>query len=302
MNVKKIDTLCDDIYKTLETGVDIKVDTLETEAKSLTEILKYRLSPKSKEEIPSLRFSNLGTKCNRKLWYTINKPEAAEKITGQTYLKFLYGDILEWLVLLLAKASGHRVEGQQTTLEIEGIKGHRDAIVDGTLIDVKSASRFGFEKFKYHKVDSDDPFGYMDQLSLYHAASLDEVENKDEAGFIAIEKESGELAVDVYRMDSMVDWSKQVSSRKDMVASDQIPERGYAPKPYGKSGNEALGVECSYCPFKRECYPGLRTFLYSGRPVHLTRVERLPDVPEIRYEENKETKKEETSISTTREG
>lgn len=279
---KHLETLVDDIYSTLEKGSSLNEDQLKEESGTLLEILKYRLSPEARAEKPSLRFSNLGTKCDRKLWYTINKPEAAEKLDGKTRLKFLYGDLLEWLILLLAKVAGHKVEGQQTELEINGIKGHRDAIIDDTLVDVKSASRFSFNKFARNSVPDDDPFGYMDQLSLYHHASLSEGINKDEAAFIAIDKESGELAVDSYQMNNQKDWAKEVAIKKAIVSQEEEPKRGYVPKPYGKSGNEALGVECSYCPFKRECYPGLRTFLYANKPVFLTRVEREPDVPELK--------------------
>jgi hypothetical protein len=43
--------------------------------------------------------------------------------------------------------------------------GHQDAIIDGVLVDCKSASGVGFDKFKYNKLAEDDPFGYVAQLS-----------------------------------------------------------------------------------------------------------------------------------------
>ncbi len=49
----------------------------------------------------------------------------------------------------------------------------------------------------------------------------------------------------------------------------------------GKSGNIELDVRASYNDFKWECFPHLRAFKYSGGPTFLTKVERLPDVPEI---------------------
>ena len=60
----------------------------------------------------------------------------------------MFGDILEELLLFLAKEAGHTVTGQQDTLSISGVNGHRDAIIDGRLVDVKSASSYSFRKFK----------------------------------------------------------------------------------------------------------------------------------------------------------
>lgn len=278
----KIETLVPDINKVLTDGADIS-HLMEGEAKNLAEILKYRLSPETRTDLgPGLRMSNLGTKCLRKLWYNVNKPEKAEPLEGHTRLKFLYGDILEWLVLLLAKAAGHKVEGQQTTLKIGDIEGHRDAIIDGTLVDVKSASKYGFNKFKTNTVPENDSFGYMDQIGAYHYASKDEVENKDEAAFLAVEKESGHLVLDTYRMDTTRDWETEVRLKQEVVRGTDIPARGYSPVPHNKSGNMALPTECSYCPFKHECYPGLRTFLYANKPIYMTTVVKEPDVPELR--------------------
>jgi hypothetical protein len=42
-----------------------------------------------------------------------------------------------------------------------------------------------------------------------------------------------------------------------------------------------LGTGCSYCAFKKHCWPGLRGFAYSGGPRYLTNVVKTPDVPEF---------------------
>lgn len=277
--MKSVDTLVDDIHYTLTEGADIS-DIIDEELEVLKQVLVYRLSPEARTDIgPGLRMSNLGTPCLRKLWYNTNMPEKAEPLDPHVRFKFMYGDILEWLVLLLARASGHKVEGQQTELDIEGIKGHRDAIIDGMLVDVKSASKYGFLKFKNNKVPEDDAFGYMDQLGAYHYASLPELENKTEAAFVAVEKESGHIVLDKYKMPPR-DFSEEVRLKKELVKGS-IPERGFQPVPHNKSGNECLPVTCSYCPFKHECHKGLRTFLYAGRPVFMTKVIKVPDVPEV---------------------
>ena len=43
-----------------------------------------------------------------------------------------------------------------------------DCKIDGIVTDVKSASSFGFKKFKDGQLGLvDDPFGYIDQIKAY---------------------------------------------------------------------------------------------------------------------------------------
>lgn len=277
-----LNNLIKDIYLTVDKGVDSeKLDKALSESlPSLHEVLLSRLSPDSLAA-QDLRMSSIGDKCHRKLWYKKHKPETAEELQPWVKIKFLYGDIIEWLALFLVSLAGYKVTGQQTELDVEGVKGHRDAIVNGTLIDVKSANSRGFDKFKNHGVLDDDPFGYMDQLSIYHHASAPELTNKDTAAFLAFDKEMGHMVLDEYPMPPR-DWNTAVRKLKEVVDNkDQLPERGYQPVPHNKSGNMQLDLACRYCPFKKECYPELRTFLYASGPVYLTTVNKAPDVMEI---------------------
>ena len=281
MSDQPIDSLIKDIKGVLDNGVPDPSELIKESLPELGNILTERLTSKAPPDKGSLRMSNLGSNCMRKLWYTVNKPQVAEKISPETQLKFIYGDLLEWLILLLAKLSGHKVTGQQTTLDVEGVPGHRDAIIDGRLVDAKTASRYGYQKFKNNEVPKDDSFGYMDQLSLYHHASKEELEDKEYASFLAIEKETGQFCLDTYKINKDRNWPEEIKLKKAMVESSEPPERGFKPTPYGKSGNMSLGVTCSYCPFKHECYPGLRTFIYSGKPVFFTHIEKEPNVMEV---------------------
>lgn len=279
-----IKTLPSDIFKALETGVDVKDEDIEEFKKGAEALLRQSLSvTKTTAERNTLRMSNLGTPCERKLWYTVNKPETAEKLDGRTKFKFIYGHLIEELALFYARATGHKVTGTQERMELHGVVGHRDAVIDGVVADVKSASPQGMSKFKDHALDSDDPFGYRDQLELYREASRDDplVTVKGEAAFVAINKVSGDIVVDTYKKKD-IDYEKLIEQKKNMVESEEVPKRRYFPKSDGVSGNYKLGTECSYCPFKKECWPGLRTFIYANGPRHLTTVARTPDVYEVK--------------------
>lgn len=274
-------SLAQDIYKTVDKGVEKEKleGALKESLPALQEILTQRLGMRTTES-QDLRMSSFGTKCLRKLWYAKHKPEKAEELAPYTRIKFLYGDVVEWLMLFLLSLSGAKVTGQQSTLELEGVKGHRDAIVNGKLIDVKSANSRGFEKFRTHSVPSNDPFGYMDQLGLYLAASKDEVEEKNKASFLAFDKEMGHVVEDTYVFPDK-DWTKEIQTKKTVVDGPNIPDRGHEPIDFQKSGNKQLCVECRYCAWKSECHPDLRTFLYSSGPIYLTKVVSTPNVQEV---------------------
>lgn len=235
-----------------------------------------------KRGTPHLRLSNLGDKCSRKLWLQQHYPESEEKLSASTRLKFLFGDVIELLVLFLAKLAGHTVEGQQDELEIAGIRGHRDAVIDGVTVDVKSASSFSFEKFKYHLTPATDSFGYIPQLGSYLQAGQTDpiVRDKDRAGFLVVDKTLGHITLDLHPK-QQVNYEELAEKRKAELALTDMPVRGYSDRPIGASGNRELGIECSYCPVRARCWPGLRSFAYSGGIKHLTVVKREPDVPEL---------------------
>lgn len=235
-----------------------------------------------------LRMSSLGTPCSRKLWYNATGKGEVLPLPASSMLKFLYGDLLEDLLISLALAAGHNVEGCQDVMYIDGIKGHRDCVIDGVTVDVKSASTYSFRKFKENGLREEDPFGYLEQLSSYVYAAKDDplVKDKKHGAFLVIDKQHGHLCLDMYDLSSLIDNKKEkVASLKEMVASSTPPARAYSDEPEGKSGNRKLGVACSYCDYKVECWPGVRTFMYSGptgpKPVFLTKVNKEPRVLEV---------------------
>lgn len=274
--------LVKDIYGVLEDPNGVSPEAMSAFGTRLTEMLIKRLGPRS--DPPRLRMSNLGTNCDRKLWYMINTPELAEPLTGKERLKFLYGDILEELIISLAELAGYKVTGRQDSLNLHGIEGHRDAVIEGRIFDVKTTSPFSFKKFAgggLHLGElTDDPFGYRDQLQSYLEASQDDslVTDKDNASFLVIDKVSGGLYVDTHERNRR-DFASLIKAKQAML-NGGLPDRGFRDLPEGKSGNRKLGVECSYCSFKEKCWPNLRTFLYSNKPVFMTHIVKEPRVPE----------------------
>jgi hypothetical protein len=282
---KTLDTLISDVDQLMESGFEVSDKDATLLAESLTGVLKLRLSDQlSGPRKRTLRMSNLG-KPDRQLWYEIKSDLPAEQFRGNTLRKFLFGDIWEAVILWLCQLAGHTVEKQQAEVEVDGVVGHIDAVVDGVLVDVKSASTYAFKKFRNGTLQDDDPFGYYDQLAGY-AKALDL-----DGAWLAVDKTTGSLAL--LRASAEELGVDQVSDRithiRGVLESDTAPERCYAPVDEGKSGNQILSMNCSYCPFKFDCWSdandgiGLRTFLYYDGPKHFVTVVKEPQVKEITF-------------------
>lgn len=234
------------------------------------------------EERRSLRLSGMGPRCPCALWHSVNAPELAESIPPYARIKYTYGHIIEHLVIGLAKAAGHEVTGEQDEINLDGIIGHRDCVVDGCLVDVKSTSSRGFLKFRDKTISTDDPFGYLDQLDGYLLGSSDDplVRVKDKAYLLAVDKTLGHMVLYEHRIrESSI--NNRIRTYKDIVRASSPPRCTCGVLPDGKSGNLKLDIKASYNVFKNVCFPSLRTFLYASGPVYLTKVVRVPDVTEV---------------------
>ena len=273
--------LIKDIHHLLNHGTD-KVDDnhIEEFFTSLRDDINIFLSPEKRQNSGRLRMSSIG-KHDRKLWYEF-RDTTSQDIDPQLKLKFFFGNLVEAFLLFLAQVSGHKVTDRQKEIDIEGIKGHIDAKIDGTVVDVKSASDFGFKKFKENRLHADDPFGYVGQLSGYVQA-----EGGDTGYFLAYNKNTAELVLTELDELTMINATDRIKDLKVTVKDDKIPERCYPDKPEGKQGNRVVDRNCHFCNYKFECWAdanggdGLRVFRYSSGPLYFTEVVKEPRVEEI---------------------
>jgi len=230
----------------------------------------------------TLRLSALGPKCPRALWYSIHQPELAEALPPYAKFKYGYGHMIEAAAVSLAKLTGHEVTGEQDELIVDGIVGHRDCVIDGCVVDVKSASTYSFAKFKDKSIGENDPFGYLEQLDAYLLGSSgdDLVQIKDKAYLLAIDKQLGHMCLYEHTLRES-HTRERIADYKRIVGQSHPPPCGCGTVADGKSGNIKLDIKASYSGFKHVCHPQLRTFLYASGPVYLTQVVRKPDVPEV---------------------
>lgn len=277
---KSIDTLVEDIYGLFDKEENFDTALFKQFGANLDQGMVDRFNDKE-PRVPRLRMSNIG-RPDRQLWMDINFEGDKEKLLPQTLIKFSYGDMIEQLMLLYTKMAGHTVEHEQGEVEVNGIKGHIDAIIDGVVVDVKSASTFSFQKFESGALleEGNDPFGYLAQLAGY----VEALTPGREGAFLAVDKTLGKVTL--LRVPPEVLARYQVRDRIDHIKEvvedkDNIPPHCYNPVPDGKSGNMKLAVGCSYCPHKFNCWPGLKTYFYSTGPRYLTKVVREPKVQQV---------------------
>ena len=275
----KISTLLDDIGYRLEEGTVPEEANLAIFLDELKEVMQnFFVEESNRDSTGKLRLSAVGRE-DRKLWYDY-KGYGKEKLTTDLKIRFCLGHILEAFVLLLAREAGHTVEDCQKEVTVSGVKGHIDCLIDGELVDVKSASPYGFKKFVDGSlVHGDDPFGYMYQLSSYGAAL-----GKERGYFLAIDKSGGGMTLLNVPLDT-VDPAERINYLKDTLPDDEPPPKCY-PEVEEASGNRKLGFNCKFCDFKVECWKdanngaGLRKYNYSRGPEYFTHISKEPRVEE----------------------
>jgi hypothetical protein len=282
---KTLDTLVQDIYELIEVlnedeAIDIPEDMYEQFGRDMEDALRHWATPVERPK-NGLRMSNIGRPL-RRLWYDLNTEQEKEQIDAPTFIKFLYGHLLEVLLLFFVRLAGHVVESEQKEVTVSGIKGHMDSVIDGEVIDVKTASGYAFKKFKDGTLAQNDSFGYLSQLAGYEKA-----EKTNNGGFLVMNKETGELTVFIPDDLEKPNITHRIKEVKQAVNRKTPPEYCYPPIPDGVSGNMKLPRDCTWCPHKFECHKdandgqGLRTFEYAKGRVYLTQVEKLPNVQEV---------------------
>jgi hypothetical protein len=278
---KTIDSLVGDIYALLDedTNHEPSEENLDWIGEQVKVLLRSRLSSRERAAA-TLRFSALG-RPDRQLWYAQNRPEQAERMLPKTYFKFLYGDMIELLLLFLAKEAGHEVTHEQAEVEVDGVKGHADAVIDGVTVDCKSASSYSFNKFVSGAFVTSDPFGYISQLSGYKYAL-----GTERAGFLVADKVHGDICFAEVSGEVLAanEPSDRIQHLREVLSNEVEPEKCYPDKPEGVSGNRVLDVSCSYCAFKQHCWrdanggQGLLAYTYSTGPKFFTQVKKEPRV------------------------
>lgn len=283
--MKKLENVVPDIYSLLEDlsrGTPLPLDEQEIDKviANMKESLMSWANPSKRNRDFTIRMSNIG-KPDRQLWFEKRDTDTASSIDAPTQIKFLYGHLLEEIALMLVRMAGHEVTDEQKEVSVNGIMGHMDSKINGEVVDVKTASKFAFNKFREGRLAQDDPFGYLGQLAGYEKA-----EGTSKGGFLVINKESGELCLYVPEDLDKPNIESKIGGLIPALEIDTPPEICYPPIPDGKKGNMKLPKGCAWCKYKYECHKdandgqGLRAFKYSKGLTYFTKVVVEPKVEE----------------------
>lgn len=281
MGIKNIHTLIKDIHDVIEKEREWFAETV---AEGLAEqFRRIALQPRRQEDAGAvLRLSQMGEKCPCQLWHSIHTPSLSEPFPASASIKYAYGHVIEAMTLELAKAAGHEVTGEQDVLYVDGIKGHRDCVIDGCIVDVKSANSLSFQKIKAGQL-AEDPFlaSYLAQLDGYIVGSLSDplVRVKDRGYILAVDKTLGHMCLYEHRVRPEF-IQERIRHYKQIAALEAAPECNCGTVQDGESGNIKLDLRASYNPFKHACAARrgqkIRTFLYSNGPRYLVKVVKRP--------------------------
>ena len=284
--MKELKNLVPDIYKELEKisegkSINLTEKDIDNTLAKIKESMMAWATPSERDNNFTLRMSNIGRPA-RQLWYQKRDELIKSSIDGPTQIKFLYGHILEEIVLMLVRMAGHKVTDEQKEVKLKGVVGHIDCKINNEIVDVKTASGFAFKKFIQGRLAEDDPFGYLGQLAGYEKS-----EGTNNGGFLVINKESGELCLHQPEDLDKPNITNKIDNLISCLDINDKPERCYDPVPEGKKGNYKLHKSCFWCNYKFDCFKdvnngqGLRGFKYANSTVYLTHVEVEPQVEEI---------------------
>lgn len=241
----------------------------------MSEQIKFALEktlckPDSEVKKFKLRLSSIGQPLCQLQMAALNADSIP--FIASDYVKFMFGDMHEALLVGIIKAAGIDVQEVSTHVklpvklhsgEIYEVPGTLDLVIDGKVWDVKSASAYAFaDKFaSYYNLRAHDDFGYLPQLFAYA-----EARGLPPGGWIVINKETGEVKVVEVPWDYHADMQKALDTITNnvniLLASDSVFVRKFSDHDetrYKKpTGNKILKSPCIFCKFKFSCWPNLK--------------------------------------------
>jgi len=143
----QIENLVDDIYTVLEDEHKVSEDNLKSFLDGIKSVVTTHVEEARKSSKTTLRMSSIGKK-DRRLWFELKYPKDQALPSGPTLMKFLYGSLIEEVLLFLAKEAGHDVTDMQKKVTISGVDGHMDCKLIMKLLMLKQLVTFPLRNLK----------------------------------------------------------------------------------------------------------------------------------------------------------
>ena len=218
---------------------------------------------------PTLRLSSLGKCIKQQAFNVLDYPK--KPLNARAKMTFLFGDVVEAIVVALAKSSGVNLHSEQKEVDFYGVKGHIDGIIDDdTLFECKSMSPFGYDRFIRNGIDNQG--GYISQCQAYmHGLGL------KQACLVVVNKATGHIAEQIIKpnqsyIDNLISNIDTISSlREGNITLDQLPRIDTIEETYykKKTGNLKLDWRCSYCDYIDYCWKDEIVLAFkNGKPIY----------------------------------
>lgn len=228
-------------------------DSLRYEAEKLAGWAFKRQFQTDSETNRAMGLSGCGN-CPRKLAYKLHGFEVnGKEIDSRANVTFFMGDILEAMVMCLAKASGLAITAtgmNQITVSLKiGDKivyGHPDGLLfyerEGILVECKSMSDFSYQKFEKGEID----YSYECQINSY-LESL----GFNRCVIIAVNKNNGMIAEKIIvKSPEIVKFLKENLKAVLESTKESLPKPMFEPNDKGE-----LPWQCRYCAYFKTCWP-----------------------------------------------
>jgi hypothetical protein len=241
--------------------------TVANIAKGVADSVQRQFGGQSERKGFKLRMSNIG-RPSCQLWWQKNHPSEASPLPYNFIMNMVLGDVVEVVFkALLDEANISYKDSDTVEFTVPGsagedstkVKGTYDIVIDGKVDDIKSASSWSYtNKFaSFDTLNAGDAFGYVGQLVAYASAS-----GYDVGGWWVVNKANGEFkyvpAEGVNVMETMYNIKKTVHNvNNDILVREYEPV--YESFNGKKTGNTVLDKNCSFCSYKKSCWPSMTT-------------------------------------------
>ena len=191
-------------------------------------------------------------KCARQLAYGYHGFEPrGKKVDSRSKIVFFMGDLVEFMIIPLAKLAGCNLVAtglQQTTVSFkangEMVYGHPDGLLiepeENFLVEIKSMSSYGFDKFQ----DGDIDDSYLAQVNCYLEGT-----NLKRCVMVAVNKDSGVLHEQIVTKDNAIVEACRLNLKNVLNSSP-----GLLPDPkYQKDEKGFYPWQCLYCAYWGHC-------------------------------------------------
>ena len=223
-----------------------------------------------REEKHKLYLSGIG-KCLRAQAYNLQGYKKCRPITPRLKTTFFFGDLIEAMVVVLAKSAGVEIYDEQKRVKLVNVSGKIDGKLDvgdrTYIVEIKSMSDASFKNFKRLGY-IDNKFGYVSQANSYAYADG----GCDGWIHLGVNKNTGHMFESIHEKDEELFHKTvyDISRLNDCIHPEEFDriepiEETYYKKP---TGNYKLDFVCAYCDYNLTCFGDKITeVIVKGKPV-----------------------------------